>query len=80
MTEVRIRKLDEWVTSFFRSQARSHNRSLEKELCELLTQMARARKKQISDDLLADLTAIERSHGLFQGGTTGIREERDIRG
>jgi plasmid stability protein len=80
MTEVRIRKLDEWVTTFLKSQAKAHNRSLEKELRELLTEMVRARKKQIAEDLLSSLNVIERSHGLFQCGTAGIREERDKRG
>ena len=79
MTELRIRKLDEWVTSWLKGQAKLHGRSLEKELREILTETVRSRKHQIADQLLADLDAIEQRHGLFVGGTKGIREERDKR-
>jgi plasmid stability protein len=73
MTELRIRKLDEWVTSWLKAQALLHNRSLEKELRELLTETARSCKQ-------AGLQALEQKHGLFADGTKGIREERDRRG
>ena len=80
MTELRIRKLDDWVTSWFKTQAKLHNRSLEKELRELLTETVRLRKHQIAHQMLADLEAIEQKHGLFPDGAKGIREERDKRG
>ena len=80
MAELRIRKLDEWVTSWLKAQAKLHGRSLEKELRELLTETARSRKQQIAEELLTNLDAIEQRHGLFTGGTKGIREERDKRG
>lgn len=80
MTELRIRKLDDWVTSRLRSQAKLHNRSLEKELRELLTKTVRSRKEQIAKQMLSDLEAIERRHGLFPDCAKGIREERDKRG
>jgi plasmid stability protein len=80
MTEVRIRKLDEWVTSWLKSQAKLHNRSLEKELREFLTETVRVRKRQVTDQMLADLEALEQRHGLFSDSANGIREERDQRG
>jgi plasmid stability protein len=80
MTELRIRKLDEWVTSWLKSQAKLHGRSLEKELRELLTETVRSHKRQISEQLLIDLEALGRKHGIFADGTKGIREERDKRG
>jgi plasmid stability protein len=80
MTELRIRKLDDWVTSWFKAQAKLHNRSLEKELRELLTETARSRKQEIAKQMLADLEYLEQRHGLFSDSTRGIREERDKRG
>jgi len=80
MTEVRIRKLDEWVTSWLKAQAILHGRSLEKELRELLTQTVRTHKQRIADELLAGLDILESKHGRFTNGTKGIREERDRRG
>jgi plasmid stability protein len=80
MTELRIRKLDNWVASWLKQQAKLHKRSLEKELRELLTQTALSQKQQIADQLMSDLESLERKHGLFPEGATGIREERDRRG
>ena len=80
MTELRIRKLDDWVTSWLKLQAKRHNRSLEKELRELLTETARAQKQMIAKQLLTDLKTLEKRHGLFPDGALGIREERDKRG
>ncbi len=76
MTELRIRNLDEWVTSWLKSQAKLHGRSLEKELRELLTETVRSHKQQIADELLTGLNALEEKHGLFEGSTKGIREEQ----
>lgn len=80
MTEVRIRNLDEWVTAWWKLQARLHGRSLQKELRELLTERARSNKRQLADRLLSDLDDLERRHGVFAGGTQGIRAERESRG
>jgi plasmid stability protein len=80
MAELRIRKLDDWVTSWFKAQAKLHNHSLEKELRELLTEIARSRKQQIAGQMLADLEMLEHRHGLFPDSAKGIREERDKRG
>jgi plasmid stability protein len=80
MTELRIRKLDDWVASWLKAQAKLHNRSLEKELRELLTDTARSQKQQVAEQLLADLEALEHRHGLFTEGANWIREERDERG
>lgn len=80
MTGLRIRRLDEWVTDWLRSQAKLHGRSLEGELRELLTETARSRKQQLADQLMNELADLEGKHGLFTHGTAGIREERDRRG
>ncbi len=80
MTEIRIRKLDGWVTTWLKSQAKLHGKSLEQELRELLTETARFRKHQIASQMLTDLEVLEQKHGLFADGTKGIREERDKRG
>lgn len=80
MAELRIRNLDEWVSSWLKSQAKLHGRTLEKELRELLTETARTQKERVAQDLLENLTQLEQKHGLFTEGTAGIREERETRG
>jgi plasmid stability protein len=80
MTEVRIRKLADRVTSFLKSQAKLHGQSLEQELRDVLTETVRSRKQHIADEPLSDLQVLEQKHGFFTDGTKGIREERDKRG
>jgi plasmid stability protein len=80
MTELRIRKLDDWVTSWLKAQAKLHGKSLEKELREMLTDIVRSRKQQIADELLQNLEALEKKYGLFPDSTPGIRKERQTRG
>jgi plasmid stability protein len=80
MAEIRVRKLDDWVASWFKSQAKLHGRSLEKELREFLTETVRSRKQQVSDQLLAGIEALQQRQGSFPDSTSGIREERETHG
>lgn len=80
MAELRIRNLDEWVSSWLKSQAKLHGRTLEKELRELLTETARTQKQQVAQELLENLTDLEEKYGQFPEGTLGIREARETRG
>lgn len=80
MGDVRVRKIDDWVVSWFRTQAKRHGRSLESELREILTGTALQRKKAIADKMRADLKQIEEKYGLFSDSAKLIREDRDARG
>jgi plasmid stability protein len=80
MSEVRVRKLEDWVVGWFRAQAKQHGRSLESELRDILTETALRRKKDIAARLRADLQELEAKHGVFSDSAKTIREMRDARG
>jgi plasmid stability protein len=80
MGDIRVRKLDDWVVGWFRSQAKQHGRSLEGELRDTLTDAAMRRKKEIAAELRADLQDLEGKYGLFSDSAKIIREMRDTRG
>jgi plasmid stability protein len=77
MTDVRVRKIDDWVVGWFRSQAKQHGRSLEGELRQTLTDAALRRKREIGAELRADLQKLEEKYGRFPDSTALIREQRD---
>jgi plasmid stability protein len=80
MGDIRVRKLEDWVVGWFRTQAKQHGRSLEGELRETLTDAVVRRKKEIATELRADLQELEKKHGLFSDSAKIIREMRDVRG
>ena len=80
MGDVRVRKLEDWVVGWFRSQAKRHGRSLEGELRDALTEAALRRKKEIAAGLRADLQELESKYGIFSDSAKLIREDRDARG
>lgn len=80
MAEVRVRRLEDWVIGWFRTQAKVHGRSLEGELREALTETAMRRKQEIAAELRADLKQLEDRYGLFSDSAPLIREDREIRG
>ena len=80
MGDVRVRKLEDWVVGWFRTQAKQHGRSLEGELREALTETALRRKREIGSELRADLELFQQKYGLFPDSTGLIREDRDARG
>lgn len=80
MAEVRVRKIDDWVVGWFRSQAKIHGNSLEGELRQALVDIAKHRKHEIADDIRNDLKQFEAKYGTFSDSAALIREERDRRG
>jgi len=80
MADVRVRKLDDWVLGWFRTQAKRRGRSLEGELREALKETALHRKRQIGTELRSDLEKLEKKYGLFSDSAELIREDRDARG
>jgi len=80
MGDIRVRKLEDWVVGWFRSQAKQHGRSLEGELRETLTEAALRRKKEIASEMRADLKELEQKYGVFSDSAAIIREMRDTRG
>ena len=79
MADIRVRKIEDWVVGWFRSQAKRHGRSLEGELREQLTEAALRRKREIGVELRADLQELEQKYGRFPDSAAIIREERDRR-
>ena len=79
MAEVRVRKLEDWVIGWFRSQAKQHGQSLEGELRQTLTEAAMRRKHEIADELRTDLKQLQDQYGVFSDSTQLIREDRDAR-
>ncbi len=79
MTDVRIRQLDDWVVDVHRRQAKLHGKSLEKELREILTAAALAKKQATVAELRAALDELRDKYGTFSDSAALIREERDRR-
>jgi plasmid stability protein len=80
MAEVRVRKVEDWVVGWFRSQAKKHGHSLEGELRQALLETAQRRKQEIAADLRADLKQLEDKFGTFSDSTPLLREDRNKRG
>jgi len=80
MAEVRVRKVEDWVVGWFRSQAKKHGHSLEGELRQALIETVQRRKQEIAADLRQDLKQLEEKFGRFSDSTAAIREDRDRRG
>ncbi len=77
MADVKIRKLDDWVVQSFRAQARRAGRSLEEELRQTLTEVARARRAALVDEINAFRESLRARYGMMTDSTPLIREIRD---
>lgn len=77
MADVKIRKLDDWVVQSFRAQARRAGRSLEEELRQTLTEVARARRAALVDEINAFRESLRARYGTMTDSTPLIREIRD---
>ena len=80
MTEVRIRKVDDWVVDSLRKQARMKGQSLEGTLRELLHQDALRPKQELHSKLREMREALRKKYGTFSDSAALIREDRDTRG
>jgi plasmid stability protein len=80
MTEVRIRDVDPWIVESLRLRARSHGKSLEGELRELLRQEAMRPKQELADELRQMRGELRAKYGTFSDSAILIREDRDARG
>lgn len=80
MADVKVRKIDEWVVGWFRSQAKQHGRSLEGELRQTLTDAALAKKQAMAAEMRKQLDSLREKYGTFSDSTIAIREDRDVRG
>ncbi len=80
MTDVRIRKVDDWVLDSLRRQAKQQGKSLENELRDILTATAVAKRQAIVEEMRAALKELQDKYGTFSDSTILIREERDARG
>lgn len=80
MTDVKIRKLEDWVVETHRATAAAAGRSLEEELRRIVTDAAlrpqhdfARRVREIQDEMY-------RKYGEMPDSTPLIREDRDQRG
>ncbi len=80
MTELRIRKVDDWVVESLRLRARSKGQSLEGALRELLRQEAMRPKLELANELRQMREELRKKYGTFSDSTVLIREDRDARG
>jgi plasmid stability protein len=80
MSDLRIRKLEDWVTAALRARARRHGHSLEEELRVLLREDVQREKKALADRATARLDKLRQKYGTFSDSAALIREDRDARG
>jgi hypothetical protein len=80
MTEVRLRNVDNWVVEWHRHQAKLEGKSLESELCQVLTEAALAKKGALAAEMRAGLEELRSKYGTFSDSAAIIREDRDRRG
>jgi len=80
MSELRIRKLEEWITDALRARARRHDRSLEEELRLLLRDEVVREKKALADRAAVRLDKLRQKYGTLSDSAAFIREDRDARG
>jgi plasmid stability protein len=77
MTEVRIRKVDDWVVESLRVRAHSKGQSLEGALRDLLRQEAMRPKLELANELREMREELRKKYGTFSDTTAIIRQMRD---
>jgi plasmid stability protein len=80
MSEVKIRKLPDWVVDAFRLRAENAGRSLEEELRLLLTEAALKPKQDRALELASFREMLQRKYGTLRDSTEDIRQDRETRG
>ena len=80
MSDVRVRKLDEWVVAALRARAKRRGRSLEAELREVLHQEAMRPRQEAASRAQVLRETIAKEHGVLPDSAASIREDRDARG
>jgi plasmid stability protein len=77
MADVKIRKLDDWVVHSFRARATQAGRSLEEELRQTLTELAKGRRQALIEEIDAFREEVRAKHGELPDSTPLIRATRD---
>jgi hypothetical protein len=80
MTDLRIRKLDEWVVAALKVRAKRKGHSLEAELRETLQGDVMREKRAIVAEHQEMLKQLRDKYGTFSDSVFLLREERDTRG
>ena len=80
MTEMRIRKVDEWVVESLRQAARASGKTLEATIRELLEREAMRPRQELARELRQMQDELRREYGTFSDSTAIIREQRDAWG
>jgi hypothetical protein len=77
VTDVKIRKLDDWVVQSFRAQAKQAGRSLEAGLPQTLIDVARERRAALLGEINAFRDELRARYGEMADSTLLIREIRE---
>lgn len=80
MTDVKIRRLDEWVVATHRARAEAAGRSLEEELRVLVTQAALRPQRELARKTARFRDRLRQKYGELPDTAPLIREDRDRRG
>jgi plasmid stability protein len=80
MSELRVRKMDDWVIAELKAQARAHGHTLEAELRDRLRELALRPRQEMAARAAQLRDAIAQEHGLLPDSAEAIREDRDARG
>jgi plasmid stability protein len=76
MTDVKVRRLDDWVVESFRARAKKAGRSLEEELRQTLTEVARMRREALIGEINTFREELRAKYGEMADSTPLIREMR----
>jgi plasmid stability protein len=80
MSEIRIRKVADWVVDALRQRAQSKGQSLEGSLRDLLQQEALRPKQELAIKLRQMREELRLKYGTFSDSTDLIRQDRDAQG
>ncbi len=73
-------RLDDRVVAAHRNRAKRAGRSLDEELCLLLTEAALRPQHEFAQEAAALREELRQQYGLFSDSTELIREDREARG
>ena len=80
MTDVKVRRLEDWVVQVWRRRAEVAGRSLEEELRQVLTDEALRPQVEFAERAAALRAKIRRSSGVLTDSTEHVRADRAARG
>jgi plasmid stability protein len=77
MPELRVRNIEPWILDVLKAQAKKHGWTLEREVQETLSNVARKQTQDFMQQLRRKRIQELQQHGPLPDSTIGIRAERD---